>query len=38
MIKHLRKVPENTPKLSVTDDENKHIQKTDGVGGQSLYI
>jgi hypothetical protein len=26
MIKHLRKVPENTPKLSVTDDENMHIQ------------
>jgi hypothetical protein len=36
MIKHPRNAPENTPKLDVTDDANKHIQKMGG--GESLYM
>ena len=36
MIKQLRKIPENTTKLSVTDD-NKHIQKREG-GGWAVII
>ena len=39
VIKQLRKAPENTPKLNVTDDENKHTYKRQRVvGGQSLYM
>jgi len=38
MVKHLRKARENTPKLSVTDDENKAYTKDRGCGWAVIIL